>query len=253
VQRAARVLRDDGLSAAVARTAAFVYRRGVRPLLPTRPVRYADVPIARDRRLGDLRVPPTWVPGELDDLQDLPGYEETLLGALRRHVRAGDRVVVVGGGVGVTTIVAAQRAGSRGQVLCYEGGEEHVDMVHRTAQRNGVAERITVRHAVVARAIDVWGRTPDDMVVTPQALPACDVLELDCEGAEVDILRAMTIRPRVILTETHGIFGAPTEQVLALLDGLGYRSEVLGVAEPRLRAFCEEHDIRVVESVRADA
>jgi hypothetical protein len=38
--------------------------------------------------------------------------------------------------------------------------------------------------------------------VTPAELPECDVLELNCEGSEIGILRNMTIRPRAIAVET---------------------------------------------------
>ena len=40
------------------------------------------------------------------------------------------------------------------------------------------------------------------------------MLELDCEGAEVEILRELTIQPRVILVETHVLYGAPTDSLL---------------------------------------
>jgi hypothetical protein len=45
-------------------------------------------------------------------------------------------------------------------------------------------------------------------VLPPSELPPCNVLELDCEGAEVEILREMNIQPRVILVETHDHFSA---------------------------------------------
>lgn len=227
-----------------------VIHQWVRPLLPSEPVVYGGIPIGRRRHWGDRRVPPSWVPKDLDDI---PTYEATLAASLRRHVRPGDSVVVVGGGAGVTAVVAAQAAGPTGRVVCYEAGAELVKLVRATAACNGLATRLRVEHAVVARAVDVWGSVPQGPVVSPESLPACDVLELDCEGAEIDILSALSIRPRALLVETHGLFGAPTEHVLSLLDGLGYRAEVVGVAEERYQAYCEENDIRIVEAVRLDA
>jgi hypothetical protein len=53
-------------------------------------------------------------------------------------------------------------------------------------------------------------RTAWCLVISPAELPECDILELDGEGAESLILRNMTIRPRVIAVETHGVYGAPT-------------------------------------------
>jgi hypothetical protein len=70
-----------------------------------------------------------------------------------------------------------------------------------------------------ARRINVYGDPSQlaTLVVAPVELPGCDVLELDCEGAEIVILRDMTIRPRVV--------------------------EEWGIAEPRLSEICETNDI----------
>ena len=151
--------------------------------------------------------------------------------------------------MGVTATISALQAGPAGRVECFEGASEGVEKVQRTAEINGVANRLTVHHAVVARSISVYGTEPDRVAVAPADLPSCDVLELDCEGAEVDILREIVIRPRVILVETHGLYGAPTERVTSLLEELGYLVRDQGVAEPRAQAFCEEHDIRVLVGI----
>lgn len=249
VTRIAHVVRESGPVGLVTRAAASVYRRGIRPRLPIAgPVRYGGVPVAVDasRRWGDRIVPASWTPS---DAHDVPDYESALLDGLRRHVRAGDRVTVVGGGVGATAAFAAVRVGPEGHVVCYEGAADGAEVVRGTAALNGVADRLEVRHAVVARAISVYGDGPHGAIVEPAALAPCDVLELDCEGAEVDVLREMTIRPRTVLVETHGLYGAATGVVAGVLHDLGYRVADLGVAEPRLRADCERYDIRVLEGV----
>jgi hypothetical protein len=83
-------------------------------------------------------------------------------------------------------------------------------------------------------------------VLAPSELPPCNVLELDCEGAEVEILRELTIQPRVILVETHGLFGAPTDLVASLLKKRGYIVSDRGLAEPREGDYCTKNDIRVL-------
>lgn len=248
IERVRRILRTSGVRGLVGRAALHLYR-GVRPLLPARePVRLAGVPTAYDRKWGDGMVPAHW---HGDPAEDVPDYETALVNGLKAHVRPGDRVVVVGGGVGVTATVAALQSAPSGRVDCFEGGREGARLVAVTARRNGVADRLTVHHAIVARAIAVYGTESTSPVVPPSALPDCDVLELDCEGAEVDILQNMTIRPRVVLVETHGVYEAPTPLVRSLLEGLGYLVEDYGLAEPRLREVCEAKDIRVVAGVRA--
>jgi hypothetical protein len=87
-------------------------------------------------------------------------------------------------------------------------------------------------------------------VMPPCQLPACDVLELDCEGAEVEILRGMIIQPRVILVETHGLFGAPTDLVASLLETRGYVVSDRGLAEQSHAEYCAKHDIRVLHGVK---
>jgi hypothetical protein len=248
IRKALRIVREAGLGMLAQKTAAFIHRRAIRPLLPVAgPVDYAGIHTCHDRKWGDRAMPAMWRGGFLSDDD---AYESGLVAALREQVRAGDRIVVVGGGIGVTAAVAALQAGPSGHVECFEGASEGVAMVRTTAQRNGVAGRVTVHHAVVARSIAVYGTEPDRAAVPPEALPACDLLELDCEGAEVDILRSMTITPRTILVETHGDYGAPTSLVVELLEARGYRTSRRGPAESRFRDYCDAHDIQVVVGVR---
>lgn len=243
IQKALQIARESGVRGVANRAAAFAYRRGIRPWLPaTGPVYYAGIPVVYDRKWGDRLVPQLW----RLEAEDAPDYESALVAGLKEHVRPGDRVVVVGGGVGVTATIAALQAGVDGRVECFEGAAEGVEKVRRTAARNGVADRVTVHHAVVARSILVYGTQPVHAVLAPSKLPECDVLELDCEGAEADILRALVIRPRVILVESHGLYGASSVLVASLLEELGYRTSQRGIAELRLQAVCEQHDIRVV-------
>ena len=80
----------------------------------------------------------------------------------------------------------------------------------------------------------------------PEGLPECDLLELDCEGAEVEILTRMKIQPRTILVETHGAQGAPTALSRRVLEDRGYDVSDMGFAEPRFPVLCELEDIRVL-------
>jgi hypothetical protein len=232
------------------RVAGYLYRRTIRKLLPTiAEVRYAGIPISRERKFGDAALPNFLLPHLLEDIAD---YEQTLIDVLRSHVRIGDRVIIVGGGEGVTAVVAAKAVGETGSVICFEGNSLNVRNVKATAARNKVSNRLTVEHAVVGTAIAVYG-LPDQhstLIVPPAKLPECDILELDCEGAELMILRDMAIRPRVIAVETHGVHGAPTGTVKELLEKLDYTVEEWGLAEPWLREQCESGDIRILVGKR---
>jgi hypothetical protein len=246
MSRIAQIVRESGYVDFARRASGYLYRRTLRRILPKmNPVRYAGVAISRDRKLGDLVVPEFLVPA---DIRDIPDYERTLIGGIRSHVRRGDRIVIVGGGEGVTATIAAQMAGEIGSVVCFEGAGEGVAKVEATARRNGVAHCLTVRHAIVGKPINIHGaeESQSNVIVDPVDLPRCDLLELDCEGAEITILQNMNITPRVILVETHGLFGAPSTKVRQLLEARSYDVLDLGWAEPRLVEPCKEHDIRIL-------
>jgi hypothetical protein len=240
------IIRADGVSGLARRSIAYAYRRGVRPHLPNEPVYYAGIPICHDRKWGDRLVPITWVPD--DAPVDEPGYEAMLVAGLNETVRLGDSVVVIGAGLGVTTVVAALRAGPSGTVQSFEGSKQYVGLVQQTIARNKVTN-VSIHHAVVAKLIATLdGDVGNDLgpVLPPSQLPTCNVLQMDCEGAEVEILREMTIQPRVIVVETHGLYGAPTELVASLLEKRGYVVYDRGVAEPRMAEYHTKHDVRVL-------
>jgi hypothetical protein len=240
----------SSLDAFTKRVAGYLYRRTIRRLLPTiAEVKYGGISISRERKFGDAALPDFLIPHPLEDIAD---YEQTLIDVLRSQVRIGDRVIIVGGGEGVTAVVAAEAVGETGSVVCFEGNSWNVRKVKAAAARNKMSNRLKVEHAVVGEAIAVYGMPEQHSthVVSPAELPECDVLELDCEGAELLILRDLQIRPRVIAVETHGVYGAPSRMVKELLEKLAYTVEDWGLAEPRVSEECESGDIRILVGKR---
>ena len=244
--RVVQLFKNSSFEASSKRVTGYLYRRTIRRILPTlAEVKYSGIAISREKKLGDAALANFLVPYPLEDIAD---YERTLIDALRSEVRLGDKVVIVGGGEGVTAVVAAKAVGEKGSVVCFEGNSWNVRKVKGTAARNKVSSRVIVEHAVVGEAIAVYGVQDQlsTIVVAPTELPECDILELDCEGAELLILRNMAIWPRVIAVETHGVYGAPTRMVKELLESLDYIVEDLGLAEPRVSEECEANDIRIL-------
>lgn len=230
----------------VKRGIGYLYRKVVRPLLLTAgPVRYAGVPISRDRKWGDLDLSAYMRPY---NVTDIPDYEAGITRSLTQHVRPVERVVIVGGGEGVSVVVAAKMAGPTGSVVCFEGSAPYAKRVHQTAEMNRVADRVYVVHAVVGEDISVYGgaEVHASASVEPINLPSCDVLELDCEGSEIGILTDMTIAPPTIIVETHGHLNAPTSKVRALLERRGYEVVDLGWAKPNRLDDCQKSDVRVL-------
>ena len=105
----------------------------------------------------------------------------------------------------------------------YEGGLEPAELVRETARLNRVWDTITVKEAIVAEDRDVYGEKITETTINPSELIDCDVLEMDCEGAELPILENLEIEPRVIIVESHPTFGAPPETIREILVERGYK------------------------------
>ncbi len=176
------------------------------------------------------------------------GYEGTLVLGLLDIVCANDLVIIIGSGLGITAAVACA-CGAR--VECFEGSEAFVKLGEKAVSYFGF--NAIFHHAVVGTFhADFYGRLPKDLgqVLDATDLPQCDILQMDCEGAEMEILTNMTIRPREILVETHGLYGARTSEVELLLKQKGYTVTDLGLAEERFASDCEKFDIRVLRGER---
>ena len=237
LDKAAKIWREEGSITLARRGVQFGYDTYVRSFLPKRVVRYNNIPV-RASRVGDSVVP--W------HIMDIPGYEDALIRGIRQYVENGDTVVIVGGGWGVSTVSAARQAGERGRVITYEGGAETVENVVDTVQLNSVDDRVSVRHAIVGQAVSLRDDGAGAKAVSPAEIPDCDVLVLDCEGAEMEILEEMEIRPRAIVVETHGMYGVTKANVRGKLVSAGYEVVESTVAEERLRDTCEENGIYVL-------
>lgn len=176
------------------------------------------------------------------------GHEVTTVRSLRRYVRRGDSVVVVGGGWGATTVVAARMTHFEGDVTTFEASSGMVETIERTLVVNRVADLVTVEHAAIGPVPDSNERyfgSDDGRSLPPSAVPDCDVLELDCEGAEIAILEALDVSPRVVVVEVHPHLGSPRDEVEARLDELGY-----GIVDEGPVSMDSDGDMVVLTAVR---
>lgn len=146
-------------------------------------------------------------------------YEAGLINNLRKNVSLGDEVVIIGGGQGATAVIAAQEAGSRGHVIIYEGAGSMITHLAETFSLNKIPSKIDINHAIVSEAKRLDGPESGAPTIPVTELENCDVLELDCEGAEVNILKDLQIRPKLIIVETHG----NKQEVSNILSDLGYK------------------------------
>lgn len=189
-----------------------IYNRFIRARLPCKIGIYNGVMV-----LGTVRI--------LDHTDEFPKYKAANLKALRESVRAGDDVVVIGGGIGVTTVVSAFQTGESGSVTTFEASIDEIETIERTLKVNKVKNMCTVHHVLVGPAISIEGDMGNPTTISSKDLPECDVLEIDAEGAEVDILGTLLIRPETVIVESHPKFGGTTKRVKQELSRMEYRIE----------------------------
>lgn len=242
-QKAVEIYCSEGIKELLLRGTKFSYSHLLRQHLPRKIARYNEQRVLA-ARLFDSVVP--W------EHTYRPNYESGLARGLRNNVQEGDKAVIIGGGWGVTTAIAAKQVGKTGQVTVFEGATDCIANIEGTLDLNNVSDRVEIRHAIVGPEIRLRGTKGEAAHIGPDDLPDCDVLELDCEGAEVEILKNMSIRPRTILVETHGMYDAPTKKVQELLASLSYKIVDERVADAGLEEQCIENDIQVLVANKAE-
>jgi len=142
--------------------------------------------------------------------------------AIKSAVNEGDKVIVIGGGNGLTPAVAAKLSGQGGRVLIFEGAKQQVEVVGRTMTLNNLSDITEVRHALVGPPIALYGAPVDAEKFDIGELPECDVIEMNVEGAELEILRNLKVRPRVMIIGIHTRYGVSEADVLSELERMDY-------------------------------
>lgn len=190
-----------------------IYNRFLRPRLPYKISVHNGVPVNNQARL-------------LDFTDQFPEYEAALVSAIWNQVKEQDTVVVVGGGLGVSTVTAVNATAQSGSVVTYEGSKRQYNTVKQTVQINQVSDCVELNHAIVGSFLgyssDTYGEEENADKIDPATLPECDVLVLDCEGAELEILEQMNQLPRAIVVETHAFLDSPEDKVRKTLSERGY-------------------------------
>lgn len=222
MNKVGQIVRDDGFVGLLRRSSRFFYKSVLRPLLPGTNFYRKNGVKWKDKKSLD-----PYFGINYDD----PTYEAALVSAVRSNVRPGDYVGVIGGGRGISTVVAAESAGEEGGVIVYEGAEERTDWIRNTVTLNAVESIVEVEHAIVGPRVKVYGVADSAKQVNSSDLPAFDVLEMDCEGAELDILKNLTIRPGVIVVEVHPE-NCREEDVTWVLSNMGYEIVDRGLENP---------------------
>lgn len=211
--------------------ASSFWRNTIRPHMPKVNGKYngVDVPAYR---LGDYRF--------TSERPVRPNYEKHLIEAVKSTVTEGDNVVVIGGGAGVSSYYAA-KSSKTGKLIIFEASEDKAELVKKTLSDNGITE-FDVVHGLFYEAKSVRGELGSSSVLTAKDIPSCDVLVMDCEGAEKKIVEDLDNWPEKIIVETHGCFDSPTNYVVQRLEARNYCVELVGVEN-------QEKDVKVFKAV----
>lgn len=252
-RRALEVRREEGWSALIKRVPPSVYMK-IWPVLPeTENIILNGITCSQRKRLPDDLMPSYLLRGVPSDD---PNYEEQYVACLRETIGRGDRVVLIGGGEGVSAVIAAKQTQSGGAVQVYEGGTREVEKSRETARINEVDEVVSVDHAIVSDDISLRSEANGASVIPAQDLPNCDVLAIDADGAEIPILKKIDTTPRYLVVEHHVVFDG-NEKALAyqpatvrsLIEDRGY--EIINERSDPTRAY-GEYEERIFVAGRSD-
>jgi len=216
VNKSIGLIKSDGFKGFFISLTQYIYHRVLRPILPGMSytnyvdgIEYGFIRLAIPRKSFDFLFP----------RYDLNLKKE--LGLRLAHTfltKKNDRVLIIGGGNGLSTVTAARIVGDRGSVTVFDGltGEDNetfgVSRILSTAKLNKVDNIVTANWAFVTdkpvlEDYDLYkNEKTNPPLIHPTSLPECDVLEMDANGAELEILEHMTIRPRVIIFELEAPF-----------------------------------------------
>jgi len=174
-------------------------------------------------------------------------YEPEQTQAFRRIIRPGDVVFDVGAHYGYYTLLSSALAGPQGKVFAFEPSPENIPRLKKHLSINqcnnvDVLELALSDHQGTARFDNHAGSgtghlAPDggveveisSMDALSSRLPAPNVLKIDCEGAEVEVLKGgektIQISKPAIFLSMHG--DALKQTCFSLLDSWGYAATSL--------------------------
>jgi hypothetical protein len=186
--------------------------RFLRPLTPREKYTYSGVSVLNGRKFD----------GFFGFGGDIPDYKEKNIEALQEQLDGDEKVLIAGGGAGVTSVKAAEIVGG-GNVEVVEAEKEQCKICRDTLERNGHPEA-TVFHGVI-------GEVEAEKINTdPEAKSyrigdfEPDVVQMDIEGGECPAIQEMDYRPEILIVESHSKFGCPPQRVQKILDEKGYSS-----------------------------
>lgn len=121
-----------------------------------------------------------------------------------------DIILAVGVGSGISLIHNCKKPRVNNAFIAIEGSREQIDLAIENSRLNNVdCSKFKLIEGYVGNQNHVYGhqnQKTSNMIDINQF--EFDVLELDCEGSEIEILYDLKIKPRHIIVEMHPMFRA---------------------------------------------
>jgi FkbM family methyltransferase len=180
-----------------------------------------------------------------------------------QNLSSGKVFLDIGANVGYFVLLAAQRVGPEGRVLCVEPNPSVASQLCQNVRQSGLSNVTVVRAAcsdtVGPRVLHLSGNSNSgksslsgenvdgvgclrvdcvttDQLVEDHGLSRVDLVKIDVEGAELDVLRGMAnvlfcMQPKLVLELEPSLlkgFAARVEDVVGFLERYGYRNIAVG-------------------------
>jgi hypothetical protein len=169
------------------------------------------------------------------------------LGILLSHddiYQKNDIILAVGVGSGISLIHNCKKDRVSEAFIGIDGSRDQIEIAKDNARLNKVDfSKFKLIEGYVGNPTNIYG---SDNQKTTKIIDInqfnFDILELDCEGSEIEILQDLTARPRHIIVEMHPIFRSIDIDVF--LDSMRNKGYELGKAYTINGDFVESMDIR---------
>lgn len=201
-------------------------------------------------------------------------YELECTRALRENLRDKSVCFDVGANLGYFSILMSRLVGNDGHVVAFEPMPDTFEVLEENIRINGLQNVVAVAAAVgdrsgsiellsqpdqrftktasvvgyrlegAAQKTSVRSIRLDELIADGERSP--DLIKIDVEGGEFGVLNGarelLSKRRPTLIVEIHGWGSEASQQVLKLLDELGYVAQILEVREPE--ALCLAKPIR---------